>query len=84
MRIPFLSAMSMLGAIENELRSYLEIAEVATAVAQWRAEATRLGIGKVACDRMESAFVHANLDAALAFAPGGIGFAASRPSDPPI
>jgi serine/threonine-protein kinase HipA len=170
MRIPFLSAMSMLGAIDNELRSYLEIAdalrqhgaqpghdlrelwrrivfsvlisnvddhmrnhgflytgtegwvlspafdlnpvpvdvrprvlstaiddedqtaslelvlsvaayfdlddqqaqqiagEVATAVAQWRTQATRLGIGTAACDRMESAFAHVDFDAALAFA----------------
>lgn len=35
--------------------------EVARAVSQWRAEATRLGISSAECTRMESAFAHADL-----------------------
>jgi serine/threonine-protein kinase HipA len=35
--------------------------EVARAVSQWRAEATRLGISNAECTRMESAFAHADL-----------------------
>lgn len=40
--------------------------EVAAAVARWREQAARFGLTKAACDRMESAFVHADLETALA------------------
>lgn len=42
-------------------------AEVASTVSKWRTEAMGMGIDSSECDRMESAFVHVDLEAALAF-----------------
>lgn len=54
-RIPFLSAMSLLGASDNESHSYLEIAD---ALRQCSAAPREI-------DRMESAFEHADLRRAI-------------------
>lgn len=48
---------------ENEANEIVE--EVARAVSRWRAEAIRLGLTKVECDRMASAFEHDDLTTAL-------------------
>ena len=42
--------------------------EVGRAVSLWRRKATGLGISDAECNRMESAFAHADLEAALSFA----------------
>ena len=39
--------------------------DVGRAVSKWRAEAARVGINKAECDRMETAFDHADLEMAL-------------------
>ena len=39
--------------------------DVGRAVSNWRAEAARVGINKAECDRMETAFDHADLEMAL-------------------
>lgn len=41
--------------------------QVGRAVARWREEATRLGIGSAELDRMESAFAHVDLEHACSF-----------------
>lgn len=43
--------------------------QVGRAVAGWREEAARLGIGGAEIDRMESAFAHSDLARACDFAP---------------
>jgi serine/threonine-protein kinase HipA len=61
-------ALSVAEYFEIDERQARAIAgEVGEVVARWREEATALGIGKAECDRMESAFVHADLELACAF-----------------
>ncbi|HEX7082382.1 MAG TPA: hypothetical protein VF329_15345 [Gammaproteobacteria bacterium] len=62
-------ALSVAEYFDLEQRQAQEIAgEVAAATAQWRAEAQRFGLTRAQCDRMESAFVHTDLETALSFA----------------
>ncbi len=73
-RVPFLSAMSMLGADDNESGRSLTDArriagEVGFAVSQWRQEASRAGIERAEIDRMASAFEHDDLRQSLAANP---------------
>lgn len=73
-RIPFLSAMSILGAKDNEMHSYLEIVDAIRQMsaspkedleALWRKEAAKLKIKKTEIDRMASAFEHEDLQKAI-------------------
>jgi serine/threonine-protein kinase HipA len=59
-------ALSVAGYFELAEQEAQAIAgEVGRAVAQWRTEATSLGISVTECNRLESAFQHADLEAAL-------------------
>jgi len=49
------------------VRAYEIIAEVAQAVSNWKETAVRFGLKKAEIDRMSSAFVHADLEKALAY-----------------
>ena len=73
-RLPFISAMSMLDARDNELHSYFELADALRRHgaspkddmhATWRRQAGRLGLKTAEIDRMASAFEHNDLRLAL-------------------